>query len=118
MILPNAWFYKYSNRIVHYVDGKKKGDGTPLPIYYPEREYKNAHNTKASVYVLGHSVLITYRVAAHYVNNILTGYWTNLPAFQEAVQDSSFWRYVLLSAWSAARAAAHRLHVRWPVDRG
>ena len=90
MIMPNAWFYKYGNRIVHYVDGKTKGDGTPLPIYYPEREYKNAHQHKARVSVLGHSVLITYRVAAYYVNNILTGYWTNLPAFQEAVQDSSF----------------------------
>jgi hypothetical protein len=90
MILPNAWFYRYDARIVHYVDGKKKGDGTPLPIYYPEREYKNAHNTKTRVSVLGHSVLITYCLAAHYVNNILTGYWTTLPGFQEAVQDSSF----------------------------
>jgi hypothetical protein len=94
MILPNAMFYRYSGRVVKYVDGKKKPDGTtPLPIYYPEREYKNAHLNKANVSVLGHSVLITYRLAAHYVNNILTGYWSiakgNLPTLQEAVQDSS-----------------------------
>jgi hypothetical protein len=92
MLIPNAAYFKHCGDVVKIVDGKKKADNTTaLQIYYPEREYKNAHTNKASVTVLGHNVSLTYSLAAQYVNNILTGYWSvaqgNLPQVQEGVQD-------------------------------
>jgi hypothetical protein len=94
MLIPNAMFFKHREDLVKIVnDKKKKSDGTTLlPIYYPEREYKKAHSNKTNVNVLGHAVLVSYRLAAHYANNCFTGYWSvaqrNLPAFQVAVEDS------------------------------
>jgi hypothetical protein len=95
MLIPNAIYFKHRADLIKIVDNKKKhSDGTALPIYYPECEYKNAHTiTKTGVNVLGHAVLVSYRLAAHYANNCFTGYWSvasprNLPAIQPAVEDS------------------------------
>ena len=87
LVIPNAIYYENIKEVIKLADGNNKVKA----VYYPEREYKNAHQDKTGVSVIGHGVLITFRVAAHYVNNILTGYWSvdkgNLPPLQEAVQD-------------------------------
>jgi hypothetical protein len=72
MLLPNAMFYNNCDDVVKIVDGKLAGGG-PLPIYYPEREYKAAHKHKNGVTVLGHHVALTYRLAATFVDSILGG---------------------------------------------
>jgi hypothetical protein len=88
MVIPNAIYYENIKEVTKLADGNDK----VTAVYYPEREYKNAHVNKTGVSVIGHGVLITFRVAAHYVNNILTGYWSvdqgNLPELQEAVPDA------------------------------
>jgi hypothetical protein len=73
MLLPNAMFYNHCDDVVKIVDGKKQANGGPLPIYYPEREYKQAHKNKNGVTVLGHHVALTYRLAATFVDSILNG---------------------------------------------
>jgi hypothetical protein len=94
MLIPNAMFFKHRADVIKIVNNKKKASDTTkaLPIYYPEREYKKDHGNKNGVNVIGHAVLISYRLAAHYANNCFTGYWSvankNLPAFQVAVEDS------------------------------
>jgi hypothetical protein len=87
MLIPNAMYYNNCYDVANIVDGRQKADGTPLPIYYPEREYKNAHRTTNGVTVLGHNVPLTYRLAAIYVDSILDGSLTTLPAFIEATPD-------------------------------
>jgi hypothetical protein len=89
MLLPNAMFYNHCDDIANFVDGKTAADGTPLPIYYPEREYKKAHSNRHGVKVLGSSVPDTYRLAARYVDRILDGTLTvgHLPAFVDALPD-------------------------------
>jgi hypothetical protein len=94
MLIPNAMFFKHRADVIKIVNDKKKASDmtTPLPIYYPERPYKKDHVQKVGVNVIGHDVLLSYRLAAHYANNCFTGYWKvtdkNLPKIQEAVQDS------------------------------
>jgi hypothetical protein len=62
--------------------------GGPLPIYYPEREYKKAHQHPNGVKVLGHHVSMTYRLAATYVDSILNGdLQIPLPAPTGAIPD-------------------------------
>ena len=73
MVIPNAIYYNNCGVIAAYVDGKTKADGvTPLPIYYPEDDYKRKHTkTAAGVMVHGHDVSLTYRLVARYVISIL-----------------------------------------------
>lgn len=73
MLLPNAMFFNHCDDVVKIVDGKTLAGGGPLPIYYPEREYKKAHQHPNGVKVLGHHVSMTYRLAATYVDSILNG---------------------------------------------
>jgi hypothetical protein len=73
MLLPNAMFFNHCDDVVKIVDGKTLAGGGPLPIYYPEREYKAAHQHKNGVTVLGHHVSLTYRLAATFVDSILNG---------------------------------------------
>ena len=53
MLLPNAMFFNHCDDVVKIVDGKTLAGGGPLPIYYPEREYRKAHRTQKN------SVLVT-----------------------------------------------------------
>jgi len=89
MLLPNAMFYNHCSKVVKIVDGKTVAGGGPLPIYYPEREYKEAHKiTTAGVTVLGHHVAFTYRLAATYVDSIISGdLQIPLPALAGAIPD-------------------------------
>jgi hypothetical protein len=73
MLLPNAMFYNHCDDVVKIVDGKTLPGGGPLPIYYPESEYWAAHKNKNWVKVLGHHVSLTYRLAATFVDSILSG---------------------------------------------
>jgi hypothetical protein len=89
MLLPNAMFYNHCDDVVKIVDGKTAAVGGPLPIYYPEREYKQAHKiSKSGVKVLGHHVAFTYRLAATYVDSILNGdLQIPLPELAGAIPD-------------------------------
>jgi hypothetical protein len=88
MLLPNAMFYNHCDAVVKIVDGKTVTGGGPLPIYYPEREYKQAHKNKSGVTVLGHHVALTYRLAATFVESILGGdLQIPLPALAGAIPD-------------------------------
>jgi hypothetical protein len=88
MLLPNAMFYNHCDDVVKIVDGKTATVGGPLPIYYPEREYKQAHKIKSGVKVLGHHVAFTYRLAATYVDSILNGdLQIPLPELAGAIPD-------------------------------
>ena len=64
MVIPNAMYYSHSAAIAAMVDGNAN------EIYYPEREYKNAHRKKNNVSVHGHHIQNTLRQAAGYVNRI------------------------------------------------
>ena len=90
MLIPNAMFYNYCNRVAKYVDGKKV-DKKLVAIYYPEIEYMQEHQVDIStVTVAGHDIQGTYRQAAAYVNNILRTVWTvdTLPDFHEAIYSA------------------------------
>jgi hypothetical protein len=88
LLLPNAMFYNHCDDVVEIVDGKTAAGGGPLPIYYPEREYKQAHKIKSGVKVLGHHVAFTYRLAATYVDSILSGdLQIPLPELAGAIPD-------------------------------
>lgn len=92
MIIPNATFYNKPEVIAGFVDGKKgKNTHQPMQIFYPHREFKKKHHTLAGVKVLGHNVTLTYRLAASYVDNILTTGpnfdMHNLPQFKPAIAD-------------------------------
>jgi hypothetical protein len=88
MLLPNAMFFNHCDDVVKIVDGKTLAGGGPLPIYYPEREYKAAHKQPNGVKVLGHHVLMTYRLAATFVDSILNGdLQIPLPALAGAIPD-------------------------------
>jgi hypothetical protein len=86
MVIPNATFYSNRVNIANAVDNA----GVTLAIY-PEREYKKAHNpnNRKGKVVHGHSVGLTYRLAASYVDSIFDGTFdaTTLPPFKEAVID-------------------------------
>ncbi|MGB8489163.1 MAG: hypothetical protein WCD67_23080 [Xanthobacteraceae bacterium] len=82
MVIPNAMYYSHSAAIAAMVDGNAN------EIYYPEREYKNAHRKKNNVSVHGHHIQNTFRQAAGYVNRILLGATiAQLPSFDNAVND-------------------------------
>jgi hypothetical protein len=88
MLLPNAMFFNHCDDVVKIVDGKQSASGGPLPIYYPEREYKQAHKNPNGVTVIGHHVALTYRLAAIFVDSILTGgLQIPLPALAGAIPD-------------------------------
>jgi hypothetical protein len=73
MLIPNAMYYNHCDDIAAYVDGKTP-NGNPLYVYYPEREYKKAHNNDTSnVKVYGYNIPLTYRRAAQLVDQILDG---------------------------------------------
>ena len=89
MLLPNAMFYNNCDKVVKIVEGKTLPGGGPLPVYYPEREYKQAHKKPAAgVTVLGHHVALTYRLAATFVDSILSGdLQIPLPELAGAIPD-------------------------------
>jgi hypothetical protein len=85
MLIPSAMFFNNCQLIARAVE--QKG----IPARYPEREYKKAHTNKASRKVYGHSVPMTYRRVARYVDRILDGEIAigngTLPMFDEAARD-------------------------------
>jgi hypothetical protein len=87
MVIPNAMYYKHFQDVVDMVDG----NGNIKAFYYPEREFKNAHqkSDQNTIKVHGHKIPDTFRIAADLVSDILNRKYTvpNLPAFQEAVTD-------------------------------
>ena len=80
MIIPNAMYYNFFDDIAKFVDNK----GLSV-IYFPEQEYKQVMTNQTGVWVHGHDIQSTFRRAANYVDQILKGTLTTLPAFQEAV---------------------------------
>ena len=87
MLIPNAMFYNHCDDIAAYVDGQSVG-GTPVSVFYPEREYKKAHTHTATVKVWGYNIPLTYRLAAQYVDKILDGATVaQLGGFLDAVPD-------------------------------
>jgi hypothetical protein len=87
MLIPNAMFYNHCDDIAAYVDGQSVG-GTPVSVFYPEREYKKAHTHTATVKVYGYNIPLTYRLAAQYVDKILDGATVaQLGGFLDAVPD-------------------------------
>lgn len=92
MLIPNAMFYNHCGDIADFLDDKTSADGkTPLPIIYPEREYKDAHNRTDkddNIKVHGHHAKFTYRIAAMYVDSILSGDASKkLPPIMDAMPD-------------------------------
>ena len=88
MLLPNAMFFNHCDDVVKIVDGKTLAGGGPLPIYYPEREYKKAQTDTTHVKVYGYNIPLTYRLAAQYVDKILDGATVaQLGGFLDAVPD-------------------------------
>jgi ABC transporter substrate binding protein len=83
MLIPSAMFYNNCQLIARAVERKA------IPARYPEREYKKAHINKAGRKVYGHSVPMTYRRVARYVDRILDGEIAigSLPVFDEAARD-------------------------------
>ena len=85
MLIPSAMFFNNCQLIARAVE--QKG----IPARYPEREYKKAHTNKTGRKIYGHSVPMTYRRAARYVDRILDGEIAigngTLPAFDEAAKD-------------------------------
>jgi hypothetical protein len=72
MMIPNAVYYKYVNLIATAVD-----NANPVTLaYYPEIEYQRQSTKKGKTKVSGYNVLLTYRLAACWVDNLLTGVWT------------------------------------------
>ena len=87
MLIPNAMYYNHCDDIAAYVDGQSVG-GTPVQVFYPEREYKKAHTHTATVKVWGYNIPLTYRLAAQYVDKILDGATVaQLGGFLDAVPD-------------------------------
>ncbi len=68
MLIPNAMFYYYCTEIAGMVD-----DNTDVKlVYYPEREYKDAHKKhKNKAKVHGHAIPEIFRAAADLVSDIL-----------------------------------------------
>jgi hypothetical protein len=89
MVISNAMYYNNIRAIVDMVDGKKVG-GNPIEIYYPEKEFKDAHGVTAGVHVHGHKVKRAFIKAADLVNKILTNVMplSNLPDFEEAEHET------------------------------
>ena len=87
MLIPNAMYYNHCDDIAAYVDGQSVG-GTPVSVYYPEREYKKAQTDTTHVKVYGYNIPLTYRLAAQYVDKILDGATVaQLGGFLDAVPD-------------------------------
>jgi hypothetical protein len=89
MVISNATYYNNIRAIVRMVDGKQVG-GKPIEIYYPEQEFKDAHNVPTGVHVHGHKVKRAFMNAADLVNKILTSVTpiSNLPDFEEAEKET------------------------------
>jgi hypothetical protein len=82
MLLPNADFYENCKVIAKAVE--KAG----VPAVYPEREYKKAHQNKTNIKVRGHSIQLTFRRAAYFVDSLLDDpSFINSLKFQEAIPD-------------------------------
>jgi hypothetical protein len=83
MVIPDAMLYKYHRKVVAMVEGKAS------QLCYPERPFKNAHENKIHVRVYGYHIPATFRLAAGYVNSILSGSTVaKLGGFQNAVSDN------------------------------
>jgi hypothetical protein len=84
IVIPNGGYFENITHVTKLVDGNT------VAAYYPERDYKEAHQNKTGVKVLGHRVSITFRLAAYAVDNILNGYWNinSLPPIDEAMQET------------------------------
>jgi hypothetical protein len=87
-LISNAMYYNNIRAIVRMVDGKKVG-GNPIEIYYPEKEFRDAHNDPTGVHVHGHKVKGAFKKAAGLVSDILNGGKSvrNLPDFEEAERE-------------------------------
>ena len=82
MMIPNAVFFENAAAITGAVDGS-----VVQMACYPEFLYWQKHANKGKAHVLGYNVPLTYRLAARWVYNILSGYWTNVPGFADPIPD-------------------------------
>jgi hypothetical protein len=82
MMIPNAVFFENATAITGAVDGS-----AVLTAYYPEFEYWLRHQNKGKAHVLGYNIPLTYRLAARWVFNLLSGYWTNIPPIAQPIPD-------------------------------
>jgi len=82
-LISNAMYYNNIPAIVRMVDGKS------IEIYYPEKEFRDAHSDKTGVHVHGHKVKGAFKKAAGLVSDILNGAKSirNLPDFAEAERE-------------------------------
>ena len=72
MMISNAVFFRYANVIGPAVD-----QSNVQMAHYPEFEYRRHHHQHiGKAHVSGYDVPLTYRLAASWVNDLLSGYWT------------------------------------------
>ena len=85
MMIPNAVFFRFASVITNAVD-----NSSVEMAYYPEFEYWHKHKNKKKPKVSGYNIPLTYRLAASWVDNLLTKYWTvnSMPSnFAKAIPD-------------------------------
>jgi hypothetical protein len=85
MMIPNAVFFRYARVITDAVD-----NSSVELAYYPEFEYLHKCKKKSKAKFSGFNVPLTYRLAASWVDNLLTRYWTldSMPSnFAQAIPD-------------------------------
>jgi hypothetical protein len=83
MLIPNAFFFEYASVIAGAVDNSNQ----VMMAYYPEFEYWRHQQNKGKANVSGYNVPLTYRLAASWVNNLLSGYW-NLGSMPQQFADA------------------------------
>jgi hypothetical protein len=90
MLIPNATYYENSDLIARVVDLSTH----VKEAYYPEIEYWRFHKQKQKAKVHGHSVELTYRQAANWVDYLLKEIWSiddGLPQFTPAITEDYQW---------------------------
>jgi hypothetical protein len=71
MLIPNAVYFEYASVISDAIDSA----GAVTTAYYPEVEYWRHHQNKGKANLFGFNVPLTYRLAATWADNFLSGYW-------------------------------------------
>jgi len=71
MMIPNANFFEQAGAITGAVDDSH----TVQMAIYPEFDYWHKHKNRGKAKVFGYNVPLTYRLAALWVDHLLTGYW-------------------------------------------